>query len=312
MASSGYRKSEPSDDEKVERTVQSVSISRRAARRSMRVNRGGRRSVTRGRRRFESAVAQFEVTERIRSTGIASLRPHGTAWRPAKLAGLILIVAAAALLALTQSSDEWFVYAEDVQVRNLSYLSGEEVFYQSGIEGWNALWLTPDGVQERVQALPYVEAADVEIRLPAQVIIDIQEMQPIALWVTKDATYWLTADGVALPAIASTEGLPQLVDALTEARAIRSDDTLAVDPDVLDSALTLMDRLPGLNDQIWYHRNFGLNFPLPDQNIWVYWGGGQDINKKLENLRAAEALLPELEDPATLIDVRFTERPYIR
>ncbi len=221
-------------------------------------------------------------------------------------------MAAVALLGLTQYSDAWFVYAEDVQVRNLSYLDGEDVYRQSGIEGWNSLWLTPGEIKDRVQAIPYVESVDVDIRLPAQIVIDVEELQPIALWVTKDATYWLTSSGVALPAIASTEGLPQLVDALGEAQAIGDGASLAVDPDVLASALALMDRLPGLKDEIRYNRNFGLNFPLPDQEIWVYWGDGQDTSAKLENLKAAEALLPELEEPATLIDVRFKHRPYLR
>ncbi|MFN2200976.1 MAG: cell division protein FtsQ/DivIB [Caldilineaceae bacterium] len=313
MARTGNSQNESSGDKKSERTVHSVSISRREAPRSTRVNKGGKRSVARGKRRFESAVAQFEVTDRLQRVNWIALRPHGTAWFPAKLAGALLAIAAVAFIGLSQTGDAWFVYAEDVEVDNLSYLHSNDIYRMSGVDGWNIFWLTRHGVRDRIQANPYVESARVDVRLPAKIQIDVAELQPIALWVTKDATYWLTADGVAVPAIASTdEQLPQLIDALGEAEAIGDGSTLAVDPSILASALALMDRLPDLGDKIRYNRNFGLNFPLPDQDIWVYWGDGQDTSTKLENLQAAEALLPELEEPATLIDVRYTHRPYLR
>lgn len=310
---STYRQPESSDDDRSERTVQSVSISRRTASRSARVNRGGRRSVARGRRRFESAMAQLEVTDRLRRAGEASTFLHGTPWHPAKIAGALVAAAAISLLVLLHTGDAWYVYAEDVQVHNLTYLDGEEIFRQSGVEGWNVLWLTPDLVQQRVQENLYVETASVDIHLPARLVINVQEMQPVALWVTNDATYWLTSDGLALPAIASTdETLPQLIDALGEARAIRSDSQLAVDRQVLASAMALMDRLPALGHKIRYNRNYGLNFPLPDQELWVYWGDGENTDAKLSNLDAAKDLLAELEEPASLIDVRFIHRPYVR
>ena len=293
--------------------MHSVSISRRAAPRSTRVNKGGKRSVSRGKRRFESAVAQFEVTDRLQHVDWLALRPHGTRWFPAKIAGVLLAAVAVAFLGLSQTGDAWFVYAEDVEVNNLTYLHGNDIYRMSGVEGWNVFWLTRREVRERIQENPYIDSATVDIRLPAKIVIDVDELQPIALWVTKDTTYWLTADGTALPAIASTdEQLPQLIDTLAEAEAIGDETELAVDPSILTSALALMDRLPALNDKIRYNRDFGLNFPLPDQNVWVYWGDGQNTNTKLENLQAAEALLPKLEEPATLIDVRPIHRPYLR
>ena len=253
------------------------------------------------------------MADRLRQAGRNSFRLRATPWQPAKIAGIAVAVAMLVLLSLTHTADEWFVYAEDFEVRNLSYLDVSDIYRQSGVDGWNVLWLTPDQIRDRVLAIPYIESAEVDVRLPSRIVIDVTELQPIALWVTKDATYWLSADGTALPAIASTdEDLPQLIDVLGEAQAISGDSTLAVDSDVLASSLALMDRLPGLEDKIRYNRNFGLNFPLPDQEIWVYWGDGLNTDAKLDNLKAAEALLPELEEPASLIDVRFIHRPYVR
>ena len=223
------------------------------------------------------------------------------------------MVAAIAAVAATHVSDAWFVYAEDIHIRNLTYLDSAEIVQQSGVDGWNVMWLTPESVRDRLLLNPYVEDAEVEIRLPARVTINVKELQPIALWVTNDATYWLAPDGAALPAIASTaEGLPQLIDSLGEAQAITSRSSLAVDEDVLTSALALMQKLPGLNNKIRFNRDFGLNFPLPEQDVWVYWGDGENTEAKLENLKAAEGVLADREDPATLVDVRFLHRPYLR
>ena len=46
MAKTKVRQSTPSEEDRTERTVESVSMSRRSANRSVRVNRGGKRSVS--------------------------------------------------------------------------------------------------------------------------------------------------------------------------------------------------------------------------------------------------------------------------
>ncbi len=297
-----------------DRPVQSVSISRRSARRTDRVSHGGKRTVARSRRRFAAILESMFTFPRLRGLGLASVRPKGTPWTRAKIAGIMVISVAVGLLALIYSSDSWYVYAEDVHFRNLSYLQESDVYRSSGIEGWHVFWLTPDQVSKMVEQSPYIEQAKVAINLPLRVSVDVKELQPIALWVTKDATYWLTEDGKALPAIAATDkSMPQIIDVLGEAKAIGAEgDKLAVNPKVMESALSLMQEMPELENKIRYNRNFGLNFPLTDEEVWVYWGDGQNTAAKMKNLLAAKSLLPDREEPASLIDVRFIQRPYIR
>ena len=55
----------------------------------------------------------------------------------------------------------------------------------------------------------------------------------------------------------------------------------------------------------------GLNFRRPDQPYCVDWGDGEDVEKKLANLAAAETLRKSGEAEGAVIDVRF-ERPYIK
>jgi hypothetical protein len=55
----------------------------------------------------------------------------------------------------------------------------------------------------------------------------------------------------------------------------------------------------------------GLNFPLPEPAVWVYWGDGFDLENKLENLTVARDMLRKDEEPAQIVDVRIIDRPYV-
>ena len=214
---------------------------------------------------------------------------------------------------MIHTDDEWFVYAEDVRFTNVSYLDPAELYRQSGIEGWNLLWLTDSLVRERILEHPYVVDATVSLRLPAQITVSVVETRPIALWVMRDATLWLTSEGRALPAAGPTDpSLPQIIDILGEAQAIGSGSERAIDPAVLDSALALMAQMPSLHHKVRYNRDVGLNFPMPDHDVWVYWGDGENMERKLENLAAARTALAKLEKPPQLVDVRFVHSPYFR
>ena len=133
---------------------------------------------------------------------------------------------------------------------------------------------------------------------------------------TNAGNYWLAANGSALP-IATLEesalpelALPQIIDSLQEARVI-GDGPLAIDPQVLDSALTLMAAMPELGETVRYNKSIGLNFPLPEPAVWVYWGDGFDIDAKIENLAVARDLVRKAEKPAQIVDVRLIDRPYV-
>jgi cell division protein FtsQ len=111
----------------------------------------------------------------------------------------------------------------------------------------------------------------------------------------------------ALPELA----LPQIVDSLQEARAI-GDGPLALDRTVLDAALALVKALPELEGKVRYNQSVGLNFPLPEPAVWVYWGDGLDLETKMLNLDATRQLVRASEDPAQILDLRFEDRPYLR
>jgi cell division protein FtsQ len=141
--------------------------------------------------------------------------------------------------------------------------------------------------------------------------MDITEAQPAALWITDNGTRWLLPDGTAVaPRGPTPPGLLEIVDSGSVATAAGAPLGGAIDADVLASAASLAERMPGVAP-LRYNRQIGLNFQLQEKPYWVYWGDGNNVERKLENLAAAVELLEDGTLEGTVIDVRF-ERPYVK
>ena len=279
-----------------------------------------KRLASRQKRRFEAVFTRLPVPSRWGASLPDLALPavlHPTPWYVSKTLSALLLLGALMSLVLLHNQDEWFVYREDVRFNNLIRLRGDELYQAANLEGLNIFWVEPETVRDHLLTLPWVEDAQVDVSLPAAVAVNVVEMNPVAVWVTNAGNYWLAANGAALP-IATLEesalpelALPQIVDSLQDARVI-GDGPMAMDPQVLTSALTLMEAMPELEDTVRYNHSIGLNFPLPDPTVWVYWGDGFDLETKLENLAVARDLVRSAEEPAQILDVRFVDHPYVR
>jgi len=281
-----------------------------------------KRAASRQKRRFESVFARIPIPRprnlRVRIQGVtvpAVLWP--TPWSVSKSISLLLLLGALASFYLLQSQDDWFVYREDVRFHNLIRMKGDDLYQTLNLEGLNIFWIEPDAIRKTLLAMPWVADAQVEVNLPADVTVNITEMTPAALWVTTVGNYWVSATGSALP-VANLEqsslpdiALPQIVDSLQEARVVGTG-PLAIDPQVLKSAMTLMAAMPELKGSVRYNKAIGLNFPLPDPPLWVYWGDGFDMDAKLQNLAVARDLIRKSDKPAQIVDVRLIDQPYVR
>jgi cell division septal protein FtsQ len=271
-----------------------------------------RRSVQRHMRRFETALAGVNFTARLAVPRRALAWLTGTGWHPSKLLSGLLCMLAITFMSLIHVEDEWYVYAEDMHFENLTYLQPAELYELSDVDGWNIFWLEPKLIRQRLLEHTYVTDAQVRVGLPTQIQVTVQEIQPVALWVTNQGTFWLAADGSALAAQGELDPtLPQIIDSLLEAHALSSNNRMAVDPQILNSALELLAKLPELNNSVRFNRGIGLNFPLPEHSVWVYWGDGFHLQAKLNNLTAARQMLRQDPDAGTIVDVRYERRPYL-
>ena len=285
-----------------------------------------KRTVMRQVRQFESVLARLplhklNVGARLQSITVPAA-VQGTPFHFSKLLSCLLLAAALSGLTLLHTQDDWFVYAEDIRFTNLIRLRADDLYAAADVEGWNVFWVQPEEIRARLLAQGWVADAQVAVTLPAAVDIQIQEMEPVAVWVTNAQSYWLASNGAAMPisdaSVAAADSalpataLPQIIDSQQEARAVGTDETIRMDAQILNSALTLMAALPELENNMRYNRTVGLNFPLPDPAVWVYWGDGLDMEAKLENLAATRQTVRTRETPPQILDIRFVNRPYVR
>ena len=285
-----------------------------------------RKSLTR--RGFQANLPQLarEELARLRMPGLSIPNRTWFNWSGrhwSKLASMGMMVFALTGLLWVHMDYRWFVYADSVEFTNLSYLTVDELYPATELEGWSVFWVLPEQVREQLLAHPYVADVDVRVRLPNKVTIEVDEERPTAIWMTDIGPMWVLPDGSALKVrtapdqpieaqLLDEDGrrLPTIVDVQQAAVSVRAKD-LAMDPDVLESALVLMEELPEL-DIVRYNKGIGLNFALPNSDYWIYWGDGLDLESKLENLTLSRELLDSGQLVGQIVDVRFRDHPIIR
>jgi len=126
-----------------------------------------------------------------------------------KLRGFFITTGAIALVVLlgaaVVTADSWKdrLVVRTVHCEGNRIVPGAELLRLAGIAKESKLYALDLGtIQRRVALHPYVKSVYVKRELPADVVIVIDERQPIAALVQGGLVY-LTADGVVLPAITS-------------------------------------------------------------------------------------------------------------
>jgi cell division septal protein FtsQ len=279
-----------------------------------------RRANQRRKERLTRQVRRLDAV--LPSATVGIWRPHlpevssWAVWRLLRarwfiFVGLLLVVMIG-LAAWVHTDERWFLYREDARFSGLTYLTEDELWQLSGIDGWNMFWLDTGAVRRQLLTNLYVADADVYISpIQGTVNIDVTEARPVALWVTDDGTRWLLPSGAAVePRGPTPPRLLQIIDGGAVATAPGAALGSAIDGDVLASAESLLQVLPGVAP-LRFNRQIGLNFQLQNKPYWVYWGDGTNVQRKLNNLAAAVKLLEDGTLEGTVIDVRF-ERPYVK
>lgn len=270
-----------------------------------------RRQTAKQVRRFESVVARVQVPRAAlrEFTWPSLLRP--ARWHPSRILSLLLLSVMVSLVVWVHYDPEWYVYREYVTFHDVTYHDTEALYTLIDVDSWNIFWLSTETIRKRLITQPTITDAEVEIALPHWITIDIQETEPVALWLTEDADLWLLPDGTALTkADERYDSLPGIIDPLREASLWGDPTQQQIDVEVLNSALVLFAQMPAI-EQLKFDAGYGLNFLLPDSTIWVYWGDGANVEMKYNNLRSIERSLQIKQQTASIIDVRF-ENPVIR
>jgi cell division protein FtsQ len=210
---------------------------------------------------------------------------------------------------------------DTIQVDGENRLSQGDINTVLGIIGESIFLVTPQELEENLlTAFPELTAVDIDIALPADVLIKIEERKPVMSLIYKDVEYWIDSEGVAF-APRGNPGKLIRVETQSELADIQQSDQaddsplltprITVNPDLVSAVQNIGGTLPE-DTLILYDQEHGLGWNDP-QGWQVYFGQDtQDIEMKLVVYEAlVESLVEEGVYPA-MISVEYVHAPYFR
>ncbi len=235
--------------------------------------------------------AQPQVNRRARR----STQPVQLPW-PWILLALVLLLAATWLW-LDQS---WYVADGAIQVIGASGQTAREVALASGLPGMHRFWVHPAESVDRILAqVPAITQAQVSCTLyPAGCTIQVNERQPVLVWVTESGTQWVDTQGALFPAWAERADLPQVRGPLPGS---------TVPLELLTGVRDLI-RLGVPADALEYTTQRGLVWTDP-QGRRVAFGVGGEMQARWQVYQALIADLDARQIFPAVIDVRFPAAP---
>lgn len=239
------------------------------------------------------------------------LPPGFVGWAFGRALAMALLVGAAWVVYDSASSDRFQV--RSIRVQGNVLLSRAEVENVVAVTGANVFWVDRGQVAARIRALPLVQQADVSVTLPDTVDVTIVERQPAAFWVSGGTTYLVDREGVILKAVDSdTEQASMPTVAQVDGQPLTAGSR--VDASALTASAQLTTLLPSVGvAPLAFEWSADAGLEVPTQDGWrARFDETGSVIQQVASLRAIRDELARTRSAATVIDVRFGDRPYIR
>jgi len=242
---------------------------------------------------YQSTVVQPQLS--IKPL-IASLQVRQT-----KLVALLLLFILSWGIYYLFTTPTFFVYGADI--RGYEAVSAHEIYVASDIDTKSIFWVDPGQVVANIMTLPNIKSAQVTIRLPATVIIEVSERTPELLWQTGDTIWWVDGEGIVVPPRGDTEGMLRIIDNDQQPVEVG----YQIDPTIVRGAQMLRMLTPGLSE-IRHSRSLGLTVASPEG--WpIYLGDGSEMRRKLVSLTAVLEQIRSQDLNPSYIDLRDPLHP---
>ena len=269
-------------------------------------------------RRFDIAMSgpfnrTVPVTKPVKKPAAFSMPKisFGARWLSIILMGLCL----AALYLMT--SDNYFTVS-NANVLGNNRVSAEEISSAMGAMGKPAALLSPAEIEYNIlAAFPDIATVQVEINLPADVVVTVSERQPVAAWQQDGQTVWVDGDGYAFPPRGLVEGLVT-VSAVGAPPGPSNPDTAQqigahpfLNAEMAAALLVLSPRVPQ-GSTLVYDPRYGLGWADP-RGWQAYFGHTHgDVNTKIQIYQSMVDYLSGQGIAPKLISVEYPDAPFYR
>lgn len=200
---------------------------------------------------------------------------------------------------------------DGVTVAGAKTVKPSEVELAANITGQNVFLVDSQQVAHAVGSIEKVKSVSVTKRWPNEVIVEIAEREPFALWETKNGKYVIDDGGSVIAQATPGDALPTVFD--TESRTMKLGGKIDIESVRLAQILDQrFQREVGVKP-VRYEHSSKSGITVATEKGWrAVIGTAENLDYKLGSLKA---VLSEIEGTKTkpeLIDLRFGMRPYIR
>jgi cell division septal protein FtsQ len=221
-----------------------------------------------------------------------------------RITALFVAMFLLAVLSLLFVSDFFYVY--ELEARGNTLVTAQEIFGQTQLEGYNIFFIDPLEAQERIESLPDVRQAQVELSLPNEMVVTVQEREARLVWQTGDNRYGVDDEGLIVSLGGQAE--PQMVITDLDQRPLEPGES--VDQEAVAAAATYQDLLPDVRE-FEYSAQHGLSY-REESGRRVYLGDAENAALKVAIIGALANQLADQGATVESIDVRFPDSPLYR
>ncbi len=215
--------------------------------------------------------------------------------RPKFFAALLLVGLVIALYQLF-SSPTFFV--DSVSFTGNRFIKASELNQVAGIGGWNIFFLDSSEIEARLLKMPELKSARISFGLPNRVDAEIVERQPRFVWQTKNSTFWVDEDAIAVRPRANLSGLMWLKD--LDGAPVKPGQR--VNSEAFNAAVTLHNAWKNGPTTFEWSQAHGLS--VRDSHGWlIYFGHSGQMSDKLAALQVVTAQILKDQKKITFIDL---------
>lgn len=239
-------------------------------------------------------------------------------WR---LFSFALVASLAALLYTMWNSPRFIVL--ETQINGLQRLSSRDVNTVLDVRNQPIFNLDATELRERVvQAFPEFSSVQVSISLPAEVVVTVDERQPVITWRQDGRTLLVDPNGVAFPLRNLEDSAPTLVveamgspvsveqDLMEAQTASTNASNQLLTVDMVSTLISLGAQAPAGVPLVY---DPGRGFGWQDERGWqAYFGQVTDMEMKLKVYNALVRKLEQKGERPALISVEYVHTPYYR
>jgi hypothetical protein len=267
-------------------------------------------------RRYDVALGTQGVEMRL-----PALPKFAVGWR--LVSGLLVAVLVFALYSL------WNFPALKVsaaEVEGLQNLRHEDINAIAAVSGRQVFLVKPVEIREELlAAFPELASVTVQVKIPAKVVVSVEERIPVLTWKQEGRNFWVDIEGVAFPernatppeVLVEAEGAlpapatPAAGEGEAPAGTVEARVYPVVSPELVNAVLAMAEEAPE-GTPLVFSAERGLGWI--DPHGWqVYFGRDtQDMQAKLNAYQAIVRSLKKDDIQPELVSVEYLYAPYYR